>query len=156
MRHQQKDSTNIKNSRIEPPNKSLQNYYACLPQIASWGSDHASWILFLKYIRTNIYKEDILLSYEKKRTNFQLLPRTGSILLEQLLTTISHTFILSVARLQKKHQILKIQGPKKSEIFWDRKKKLKRKSSQIFHPINTKTRPSQNENNKSTNQFIDS
>ena len=74
--------------------RSLQNYYACISQIASWGSDHGSWILFLKYIRTNIYKGDLLLSNEIKRTNFQLLPRTGSILLEQLLITISNTFIL--------------------------------------------------------------
>ena len=78
----------------------LQNYYACISQIASWGSDQASWILFLKYIRANIYKGDLLLSSEIKRTNFQLLPRTGSILLQQLLITISNTFVLSVPQLQ--------------------------------------------------------
>nr|UIB38779.1 hypothetical protein [Trentepohlia sp. YN1242] len=94
---------NAKNSKIEKLNDKqfLQNYYACISQITSWGSDPNSWVLFLKYMRTNIYKGDLLLSYEKKRTNFQLLPKTGSILLEQLLLTISDNFILTAPSLQK-------------------------------------------------------
>ena len=64
------------------------NYYACVSQITSWGSDHSSWILFLKYIRANIYKGDQLLPSYFNKTNFQMMPRTGSIMLSQLLNGI--------------------------------------------------------------------
>ena len=68
--------------------KGNTNYYACISQITSWGSDHGSWILFLKYIRANIYKGDQLLPSYFNKMNFQMMPRTGSIMLQQLLSQL--------------------------------------------------------------------
>lgn len=45
-----------------------------------------------------------MLAYEQKRTHFQLLPRTGSILLEQLLIT---SFFSFVSKLSKKEKLEK-------------------------------------------------
>ena len=68
--------------------KGNSNYYACISQLTSWGSDHGSWILFLKYIRANIYKGDQLLPLYFNKMNFQMMPRTGSIMLQQLLNQL--------------------------------------------------------------------
>nr|YP_010261028.1 hypothetical protein MFQ79_pgp093 [Cephaleuros parasiticus]UIB38969.1 hypothetical protein [Cephaleuros parasiticus] len=39
-------------------NKSFRNYYGCISQLISWGSYNTAWVLFLKYMRGCLYKND--------------------------------------------------------------------------------------------------
>ena len=91
-RKSEKKHTETAFSDNSKKNYKNKNYYGCISQITNWGSDNESWIFFVKYFRPFLYQGDFLLPYAEKRTNFQLMPRTGGMILEYLLSAIEICF----------------------------------------------------------------
>ena len=86
-----------KNHDIDQTNYKNKNYYGCISQLNNWGIDNGSFGYFAKYFRSRLFIGDFLLPYAEKRQFFEIMPRTGGIFLEYLLSALESCFSQNVA-----------------------------------------------------------